>query len=127
MQTKLIATTILAASLTLGLAQVSAAVVSSEQILASQQHHYNKQQVLSFLDTAEVQQKLVQLGVSQEEAAQRIANMTDAELTALNSQLHEMPAGGVVGTIITVLVVVAVLDLMGITDVYPFIRPISSS
>ncbi len=74
-----------------------------------------------------MQQKLVQLGVSQQDAAQRIANMTDAELAALNSQLHEMPAGGVVGTIVTVLVVVAVLDLMGITDVYPFIRPINSN
>lgn len=126
MQAKLITATLLAASLTLGLSQASAAVVSSEQVIAKQQHHYNKQQVLSFLDTAEVQQKLVQLGVSQQDAAQRIANMTDAELAALNSQLHEMPAGGVVGTIVTVLVVVAVLDLMGLTDVYPFIRPIRS-
>lgn len=126
MQNKLITAALLASSLTLGLGQVSAGVVSSEKMLASQQHHYNKQQVLSFLDTAEVQQKLVQLGVSQQDAEQRIANMTDAELAALNSQLHEMPAGGVVGTIVTVLVVVAVLDLMGLTDVYPFIRPIRS-
>lgn len=126
MQAKLITATLLAASLTLGLGQASAGVISSEQVIAKQQHHYNKQQVLSFLDTAEVQQKLVQLGVSQQDAAQRIANMTDAELAALNSQLHEMPAGGVVGTIVTVLVVVAVLDLMGLTDVYPFIRPIRS-
>lgn len=126
MQNKLITTVLLASSLTLGLGQVAAGVVSSEQVIANQQHHYHKQQVLSFLDTAEVQQKLVQLGVSQQDAAQRIANMTDAELAALNSQLHEMPAGGVVGTIVTVLVVVAVLDLMGLTDVYPFIRPIRS-
>lgn len=124
MQNKLITAALLASSLTFGLGQVSAGVVSSEQMLASQQHHYNKQQVLSFLDTAEVQQKLVQLGVSQQDAEQRIANMTDAELTALNNQLHEMPAGGVVGTIVTVLVVIAVLDLLGVTDVYPFIRPI---
>ncbi|MBU2181270.1 MAG: PA2779 family protein, partial [Gammaproteobacteria bacterium] len=45
-------------------------------------------------------------------------------LNALNTQLNEMPAGGIIGTIVTVLVVVAVLDLMGITDVYPFIRPL---
>lgn len=126
MQAKLITATLLAASLTFGLSQASAGVISSEQVIAKQQHHYNKQLVLSFLDTAEVQQKLVQLGVSQQDAAQRIANMTDAELAALNNQLHEMPAGGVVGTIVTVLVVVAVLDLMGLTDVYPFIRPIRS-
>ena len=54
----------------------------------------------------------------------RIANMTQEELASLNTQMNEMPAGGIVGTIVTVLVVIAVLDVMGITDVYPFIRPI---
>lgn len=104
--------------------QVTAGVYSSEQVIANQQHSYNKQQVLSFVDSAEVQTKLIELGVNPEDAKQRIAAMTTAELDALNNELNEMPAGGIVGVIITVLVVVAVLDLMGITDVYPFIRPI---
>jgi hypothetical protein len=79
---------------------------------------------LSFVDSAEVQSKLIELGVNPDDAKQRIAAMTTAELDALNNELNDMPAGGIVGVIVTVLVVVAVLDLMGITDVYPFIRPI---
>jgi len=106
--------------------QATAGVFSSDQVIANQQHQYNKQQVLSFVDSAEVQSKLIELGVSPAEAKQRIANMTNQELDALNNEIDEMPAGGIVGTIVTVLVVVAILDLMGITDVYPFIRPISS-
>ena len=106
--------------------QATAGVFSSDQVIASQQHQYNKQQVLSFVDSAEVQSKLIELGVSPAEAKQRIANMTNQELDALNNEINEMPAGGIVGTIVTVLVVVAILDLMGITDVYPFIRPIGS-
>ena len=40
-------------------------------------------------------------------------------------QINDAPAGsGIVGTIVTVLVVVAVLDLLGITDAYSFIDPI---
>ncbi|WP_372625455.1 PA2779 family protein [Arsukibacterium sp.] len=101
-----------------------AGVYTSDQVIATQQFQYNKQQVLAFVDTAEVQQKLQTLGVSPADAKQRIASMTNAELEAFNSQLNDMPAGGIVNTIVTVLVVVAVLDLMGITDVYPFIRPI---
>jgi hypothetical protein len=104
----------------------TAGVFSSDQVIANQQHQYNKQQVLSFVDTAEVQNKLIELGVSPAEAKQRIANMTNQELDALNNEINEMPAGGIVGTIVTVLVVIAILDLMGITDVYPFIRPIGS-
>lgn len=109
---------------TFAMGQAAAGVYTSDSVIAQQQLHYNKQQVLSFVDTAEVQNKLMQLGVSPEDAKYRIAHMTSAELDALNSQLNDMPAGGIVGTIVTVLVVVAVLDLMGITDVYPFIRPI---
>ena len=111
-------------ALLLSLGQASAGVLSSDQVVAQQQQHYSQQQVLAFVDSAEVQQRLIELGVSPENAKQRIASMTTAELDALNNQLNDMPAGGIVGTIITVLVVVAVLDLMGITDVYPFIRPI---
>ncbi|GGD69637.1 hypothetical protein GCM10011357_25870 [Lacimicrobium alkaliphilum] len=125
MMSKFLKAVITGSVLIFSLGQVSAAPYSSDQVIASQQHQYNKQQVLSFLDNAEVQNKLVALGVSPEQAEQRIANMTNEELDALNSQMNEMPAGGIVGTIVTVLVVVAVLDLMGITDVYPFIRPIS--
>lgn len=126
MTNKFITTGILSTMLIFSMGQATAGVYSSEQVIANQQHQYNKQQVLSFVDTAEVQSKLIQLGVSPEDAKQRIAAMTTAELDALNNELNDMPAGGIVGTIVTVLVVIAVLDVLGITDVYPFIRPINS-
>ncbi|WP_426359362.1 PA2779 family protein [Pseudocolwellia sp. HL-MZ19] len=121
---KYIKTTLGCLLLILGLGQVSAGVYGSEQVLASQQHSYNKQHVLAFVDSDAVQQKLAALGVNQANAKMRIANMTQEELASLNTQMNDMPAGGIVGTVVTVLVVVAVLDVMGITDVYPFIRPI---
>ncbi len=123
MLNKIIKTT-LAGSLLFIAGHAMADVVSSEQVLASQQFNYNKQQVMSFVNDAAVQNKLVALGVNPAVAQQRIANMTNDELIALNTQLNDMPAGGIVDTVVTVLVVVAVLDLMGLTDVYPFINPI---
>ncbi len=123
MLNKIIKTT-LAGSLLFVAGHAMADVVSSEQVLASQQFNYNRQQVMSFVHDAAVQNKLVALGVTPAVAQQRIANMTNDELIALNTQLNDMPAGGIVDTVVTVLVVVAVLDLMGLTDVYPFINPI---
>ena len=108
----------------MSLGQATAGVYSSEQAINSQQYQYNKQQVLNLVDSADVQQKLLNLGVSPTDAKARIASMTNQELVDFNQHINEMPAGGIVGTIVTVLVVVAVLDLMGLTDVYPFIRPI---
>jgi hypothetical protein len=121
---KYLKASILCPMLVLGMSQASAAVFTSEQVIANQQFNFNKQQVLSYVDSAEVQNKLIELGVSPADAKQRIANMTAEELNALNSQMNEMPAGGIVGIVVTVLVVVVVTDLMGLTDVYPFIRPI---
>lgn len=117
---------LVSATLIFSLGQATAEVYSSDQVIAKQQHQFNRHQVLSMVDNAEVQSKLLALGVNRDDAKQRIANMTNEELEALNSHLNDMPAGGIVGTVFTVLVVVAVLDLMGITDVYPFIRPIGS-
>lgn len=108
----------------MSLGQATAGVYTSEQAISSQQYQYNKQQVLNLVDSTQVQQKLMNLGVSPADAKARIASMTNQELVDFNQHMNEMPAGGIVGTIVTVLVVVAVLDLMGLTDVYPFIRPI---
>ncbi len=101
-----------------------AGVISSDSVMQLQQTQFEKQQIITMLDTQAVQDKLVALGVNRNDALQRIENMTASEINALNTQLHEAPAGGILGTIVTVLVVVAVLDLMGITDVYPFINPV---
>ena len=106
---------------------VNAGLISSEQVIAQQQSMYTKQQVLEMLNSAEVQDKLVTLGVSIEDAEMRIASMTDQELMKLNGQINDMPtaAGGIVGVVVTVLVVLVVLDLVGVTDVFSFIRPIN--
>lgn len=116
-----LAISLLAASL----GQASAGVYTSEQAISSEQYQYNKQHVLALVDSADVQIKLTSLGVSAADAKLRVESMTNQELLAFNQQMNDMPAGGIIGTVVTVLVVVAVLDLMGITDVYPFIRPIS--
>lgn len=124
MMNKLLKISLLCPIVLLGMQQASAAAFSSDQVMAEQQYQFNKQQVLAFVDHAEVQQKLVELGVSPADAKMRIASMTAEELNALNTQMNEMPAGGIVGAVVTVLAVVAILDLLGVTDVYPFIRPI---
>jgi len=102
-------------------------IVSSDNVVKIQQQQFTRQQIISYMDTAAVQQKLEQLGVSREQAMARVQHMTDEELHQFHNSLEQLPAGeGVVGTIVTVLVVIAVLDVLGVTDVYPFIRPINS-
>ncbi|RUP76313.1 hypothetical protein C7Y69_17730 [Alteromonas sp. KS69] len=105
---------------------VQAEAVSSQNVMQAQAHAFNKQQLIDMVSRADVQEKLVSLGVSQNDAISRINGMTNSEISQLNSQLNDAPAGGVVGAVLTVLAIIAILDLVGVTDVYPFIRPINS-
>mgnify|MGYP003631257267 FL=1 len=123
--TKLI-TLISALLLTISLGTASAGVYTSNDVLNQAQYQFSKQQVLTMVDSQDVLAQLEQLGVSPIDAKNRINNMTQGELNSLNEQMNNMPAGGIVGAIVTVLAVVALLDLFGVTDVYPFIRPINS-
>ncbi|WP_166426008.1 PA2779 family protein [Paraglaciecola sp. 20A4] len=111
--------------LSIGLGTASAGVYTSNDVLNQAQYQFSKQQVLGMVDSQDVLAQLEKLGVSPVDAKNRINSMTQGELNSLNEQMNNMPAGGIVGAIVTVLAVVALLDLLGVTDVYPFIRPIN--
>ena len=52
--------------------------------------------------------------------------MTDAEIAQINQRLSSLPAGSssVVGAILIVFIVFVITDVLGATDIFPFIRPI---
>lgn len=70
----------------------------------------------------EVRERLVAWGVDPEQAAQRVDRMTDAEVREMAARMEEMPAGGVVGALLIVFLVLLFTDIMGWTDVFPFVR-----
>lgn len=105
---------------------VQAEAISSDSVMQAQYAQYNKSQLIEMVSREDVQNKLVSLGVSSDDAIARINGMTDSEIAQLNDEINQATAGGIVGAVLTVLAVIAILDLAGVTDVYPFIRPISN-
>lgn len=102
---------------------VNAAIVSTSDLIAEQQSNIDREYLLSSLDREEVQIALIGQGVDIEMAKMRVAGMTDAEVRTLNAKMEELPAAsGVVGAVVFVLVVLLITDLVGVTDVYPFIN-----
>lgn len=102
-----------------------AGVVSSSAVIQQQQLQYDKQQLIGIVSAQETADKLTALGVSPNDAIDRINAMTAHEVAEFNQHLDKAETGGIVGVVVTVLVVVLVTDLLGITDAYPFIRPIA--
>lgn len=102
--------------------QAQAAMISNQEIV----QQLDRQQAIALFDRADVQNQLIQLGVDGDLAKTRVAAMTDAEIAQLNQHLAEQPAGqDVLGLAFMVFVVLVVTDMMGATDVFPFVKNIN--
>lgn len=102
---------------------VNAAIVSTSDLVAEQQSHIDREYLLNSFDRDEVRTALVSQGVDPDMAKLRVAGMTDTEIQTLNAKMDNLPAAsGAVGTVVFILVVLLITDLIGVTDVYPFIN-----
>ncbi|HXG27429.1 MAG TPA: PA2779 family protein [Nevskiales bacterium] len=69
--------------------------------------------------------KLVALGVERDSAEQRVALLSDEQAAQVLAQAEELPAGaGALEVIGLIVVILIVTDLLGITDIFPFINKI---
>ncbi|MFN2329812.1 MAG: PA2779 family protein [Chromatocurvus sp.] len=68
-----------------------------------------------------VQEGLIALGVTSEDALARVAALSQAELQLLADRMNELPAGGVIGTVGVVFIILLLLELVGVTDIFTVI------
>ena len=84
--------------------------------------------LLRILERADVQQQLEARGVSVEQAKARVAALSDAEAAQLAAQIESLPAGGdggaLIGALLIVFLVLLLTDILGLTKVFPFTKPI---
>jgi len=101
---------------------VNAAIVSTSDMVATEQSRIDRDYLLDSLEREEVQTALISQGVDLEMAKQRVASMTDEEIRALNQKMDEMPAGGIVGAVLIIFLVLLITDIAGWTDIFPFVK-----
>lgn len=107
-------------------APVQAAMVSNQELLSQAEHNVTVNQVLATLDRSDVQNKLIAMGVDPIAAKQRVSKMNDQELAKMAEGMDQMPAGsGVLGVAVTVFIVLVITDMLGATDVFPFVHDIN--
>jgi hypothetical protein len=71
-----------------------------------------------------IQVQLEEAGISPADSVLRVSSMSDEQVIQIHKRMDEMPAGaGAAGTILLILVILAITDYMGVTDIFPFIRP----
>ena len=69
---------------------------------------------------------LVSQGINPQEAQARIDSLSDAEVNDIVNKLDQLPAGGVLGTLLIiaflVFLILLLTDIGGYTDVFPFVK-----
>ena len=103
-----------------------AAMISNDVIINHVQQGHAKTELLQTINRSDVKQQLLNLGVNPENIESRIKLMTHEEIAQLNQQIEELPAGGdVLGVLLVIFIVFVITDIIGATDIFPFIKPVN--
>lgn len=104
---------------------VQATMISTEQVAQSSitaKGDQDRSLIFSTLTRDDVQTALVARGIDPVDAQSRVAALSDEEANSLASKLDNAPAGGIIGAIVLIFLVLLVTDILGFTKVYPFTR-----
>ena len=104
-----------------------AAMVTTDQVVIQSEAADDRARVMRFMAREDVRQQLQALGIDPDEAAQRTESLSDDEIRQITQKMDELPAGqSVIGLLVFIVVVLflvlLITDLVGATDVFPFIN-----
>ena len=102
-----------------------AGMLSTEAAIAGD----TKDRIVSFLERSDVRAQLESMGVNPADAKARVASLSDADAAQLAAKIDSMPAGAdaagtILWAIVIVFIVLLITDLLGLTKIFPFTRPI---
>jgi hypothetical protein len=106
-----------------------ATLVTTEQVAATEGVRSATAQrdfVNATLARADVASGLAERGVSVEQARARVAALTDDEVAVVAHTIETAPAGAadVLGVLVTIFIILLITDILGLTKVFPFTRPV---
>ena len=104
----------------------NAGIVATDQVLSHELAGQDRARINAFIDREDVLAQLQQQGVTAGEAKARVNALTDEEAHKIAGKLDQLPAGGdILGLLFTIFIVLLVTDILGLTKVFPFTRPIN--
>jgi hypothetical protein len=104
-----------------------AALVPTENLIAAHEISADRETVASFMAREDVQNELIKYGVDQNEAALRVAALSDQEIRDIAARIDELPAGqnagtALIGAAVTIFIILLITDLLCLTSVFNFTR-----
>jgi hypothetical protein len=110
---------------------VQAAMVQTETVLTLSTAKNVRENLSQFLKREDVKAIMTAQGISPVEAKARIDSLSDAEIMQIAHKMDQLPAGGdtfafIVGASVIIFLVLLITDILGYTDIFPFVKHPSS-
>jgi len=104
-------------------------MASTEAVLSPSSVVSAKEKLFEMTSREDVAAKFVEMGVDPQIIQERIASMTDVEAAQVAYDIETLPAGAdagmsLLGAVVFVFIVLLVTDLLGLTKVFNFTKPI---
>jgi len=118
----LVAAAFLATNLALPAAH--AGMIGTQVVVDQARTEQQRNELKRFFDREDVRGQLEAWGVDPSDAKARVDNLSARELAEMSSRMHELPAGGndIIGALVFVFLVLLITDILGFTDVFPFVK-----
>jgi hypothetical protein len=106
---------------------LQASMIGTETVLNLSKAANMRENLHKFLERKDVQDVMMAQGISPMEAKARVDCLSDAEVMQIAHRLDQLPAGGdgigaIVGAAVIIFIVLLITDIMGYTDVFPFVK-----
>ncbi|MBW2514555.1 MAG: PA2779 family protein [Deltaproteobacteria bacterium] len=103
-----------------------AALIGTEDLMESQRAADARAYITSVLAREDIQKALMARGIDPIEAQARADSLTDQEAIQFADTMEQLPAGGLIGYLVglavLVFLVLLITDILGFTDIFPFVK-----
>ncbi len=100
-----------------------AGLISTETVVNAEQVQQDRERLRDMLTREDVKNQLLARGVSPDQIEARVDGLTDSEVQTLAAKIDQLPAGaGVLEVALVVFLVLLVTDILGYTDIFPFVK-----
>ena len=110
-------------ALSLHLPAAHAGMIGTEAIVNAAQTQQVRERLHQVLSRNDVKAQLIARGVDPAQVQARVDSLTDQEAQTLAAKMDQLPAGGdFFDAILIIFLVLLVTDILGFTNVYPFVK-----
>ena len=104
-----------------------AAMVPTDATIYDNKAEEARDYLKSLISRNDIRKSLLSKGIDPDEAKIRVESLSDSEAIAVADKIEQLPAGGgaigvIIGAALIVFLVLLVTDILGYTDVFPFVN-----